>query len=302
MSVPRSGGWVRAAFLLLLIQIAALASIYARLGLPSVVVWYVGRPALLLTVAVVLGFAFVGALRRQPHTPAHVAAYLALVIVVVSTVVASTYPSSWDARPSETRFRLPLDGPVTVAWGGPTLRVNYHAMLPDQRWAYDLLVMKDARTHRGDGTDLEDYYAYGMPVRAPTSGTVYAAHDGEPDESVGRRRVSRAMGNHIVLEVGPSEYLFVAHLQPGSVRVKPGERVSAGDVLGLVGNSGNSSEPHVHLHLQDTPRPYLAEGVPFFFYDYRVGTVERTRGMPRGGRSQQRYSGDIVEQVGEWIR
>jgi hypothetical protein len=75
-------------------------------------------------------------------------------------------------------------------------------------------------------------------------------------------------------------------------------------VIGRVGNSGNSSEPHVHLHLQDTSAPYLGEGIPFYFHDYRVNGVEVERGMPYGGRARRSrrwpgaFTGQIVEHVG----
>ena len=123
------------------------------------------------------------------------------------------------------------------------------------------------------------------------------------DGPVGQWRVRRAAGNYVVVEVAPREFLFIAHLQAGSVAVAPGDRVAAGQVIGRVGNSGNSSEPHVHLHLQDTPTSYLGEGIPFFFHGYRVHGVETARGMPIGGRERRSrawpgaFTGDIVEHV-----
>lgn len=77
---------------------------------------------------------------------------------------------------AECRFRVLLDRPVTVAWGGATSAANYHVYLPDQRWAYDLLVMRDTRSFRGDGSRLDDYYAYGFPVVARASGRVFESH------------------------------------------------------------------------------------------------------------------------------
>jgi hypothetical protein len=189
-----------------------------------------------------------------------------------------------------------------VVWGGPTPKVNYHAVMADQRWAFDLMITVDGRSFRSDGTRLEDYHAYGRPVLAPAAGVVRSVRNDEPDEPVGASRVLRAAGNHVVLEVAPGEFLFVAHLQRGSIRLEPGDVVSAGQVIGRVGNSGNSSEPHVHLHLQDSTRTYLAEGIPFYFHDYRVRGIDIERGMPLGGRSRGTrdgtVAGDIVEYVG----
>ena len=98
-----------------------------------------------------------------------------------------------------------------------------------------------------------------------------------------------------MLEVALSEFLFIGHLRPGSVAVRQGERVEAGQWIGRVGNSGNSSEPHVHLHLQDTIRPYLGKGIPFYFHHYRQDAGRRVeRGMPQGGRSDDQFLGQVI--------
>ena len=92
------------------------------------------------------------------------------------------------------------------------------------------------------------------------------------------------VGNHVVIEVAPEQYLLMAHLRPGSVAVKEGDVVQAGDAIGLTGNSGNSTEPHLHIHLQTTPDMFdpLAIGLPLAFTGYTVngepvdvGTLEQ---------------------------
>ncbi|MGP4026486.1 M23 family metallopeptidase [Actinomadura sp. 3N407] len=90
------------------------------------------------------------------------------------------------------------------------------------------------------------------------------------------------IGNSVVLDLGDGVYAVFAHVRRGSVRVKKGDRVRAGDVLGEVGNSGNSSEPHLHFHLMDRPRPLAAAGLPFAF-PYEGGGETRT-GVPGGRR------------------
>jgi imidazolonepropionase-like amidohydrolase/murein DD-endopeptidase MepM/ murein hydrolase activator NlpD len=304
MTVPRLDWWVRAAAGLAVAQGAILGVAHLRPGLAGVVLWFLGPPLVALTAAVLLAIAFVRTLKRHPIRREHLAAFLVLWLAMASLAVVRTYPSSYDTRPSEVHFRLPLDGPVTVAWGGATRAHNYHAVMPDQKWAYDLLVTHEGRTHRGDGTQVDQYYAYGLPVLSPADGIVHSTRDGDPDEPPGYWRVRRVTGNHVILRVAPDEYLFIAHLQPGSLRVSAGDRVRAGQVLGLVGNSGNSTEPHVHLHLQDTPRAYLGEAIPFEFRDYRLGDAHIERGMPTGGQRNPRgvrrgeYLGQIVEHAG----
>ena len=304
-SLQAADGWVRATFSLALVHAAFIVVVQARPGRSAVVLWYAAPVLLALAAAILLGVAFVRSWRRREvPTGYQLAGYAALALAVGSLAAFRTYPSSHDSKPSDIRFRLPLDGPVTVAWGGPTLAVNYHGIMPDQRWAFDLLVTTNGRTFRDDGSRLEDYYAYGRPVLAPADGITRVVHDGEPNEGVGAWRFLRTAGNYIVLEVAPSEFLFIAHLQPGSITIAPGDLVSAGQVIGRVGNSGNSSEPHVHLHLQDSPRPYLGEGIPFYFHRYRLRGREVARGMPLGGRERRsraspgRFTGDLVEHIG----
>ena len=129
---------------------------------------------------------------------------------------------------------------------------------------------------------------------------VFASHDGEPEVETGAPRWGLAgLGNHVGIEVAPRQFLFIGHLQPGSVAVAIGDHIVAGQLLGRVGNSGNSSEPHVHLHLQDSTRPYFGEGIPFEFHGYRHEGRVVASGMPEGGRRGGRYRGARIAHVGE---
>jgi len=75
-------------------------------------------------------------------------------------------------------------------------------------------------------------------------------------------------GNHVILDLGGGQFAFYAHLQPGSLRVKLGDKVKTSQVVGLLGNSGNSTAPHLHFHLTDASSPLGAEGLPFVFEEY----------------------------------
>ena len=294
-------GWVRIVPGVLAAHVLLLVTLWARPGNLAIWLWYAGPIVLALTTAILL----VASL-RSAHRWKHGAniwqllAYAGLFAVIFTLPVYDPYPSSYDERPSNVAFRLPLDEPLTVAWGGATSDVNYHVFLPDQRWAYDLVVTREERTFATAGVALDDYLAYGLPVYAPAPGLVFASHDGEPEVLIGARRWGLAgLGNHVGIEVAPNEYLFVGHLQLGSVAVSAGEQVTAGQVLGRVGNSGNSSEPHVHLHLQDSIRPYFGEGVPFHFHGYRHEGRVVARGMPEGGRRGGLYRGARIVHVPE---
>lgn len=149
------------------------------------------------------------------------------------------------------------------------------------------------------------FVGWGTEVLAPADGRVVTAHDGEPDHGARRspltllpyaltqaRRLREGpaalAGNHVVLEVdGGGAYAVLAHLRHGSLRVRPGARARAGQVVGECGNSGNSTEPHLHLHVMDHPDPRRAAGLPVAFRDYAErrdgGWVAVDRGVPAGG-------------------
>lgn len=202
-------------------------------------------------------------------------------------------PSEHLDYETRTALRLPFDEEWTVFWGGRSVEQNYHAAHADQRFALDLVVMHDGRSYTGDGTSNDDYHCYGLGVFAPGAGRVVVARDGLPDNTPGEMDPRVPPGNHVVLDHGNDEYSFLAHLKEGSVRVAPGDRVQPGDTLGLCGNSGNSSEPHLHYHLQDSPDFGRGAGLPATFRDYladgepvdRGEPVQGQRIQPRGARS-----------------
>ena len=152
----------------------------------------------------------------------------------------------------------------------------------------------------------ERFPAFGRPVTAPADGVVVQVCGWQRDHLSRNSRLAYlymlvegmifrqalslltlsggrfVLGNHVVLDVGDGTYAVLAHLRRGSVRVRKGQRVQAGDLLGEVGNSGNSSEPHLHFHLMDGPRHIIAAGVPFAF-PYESDGESRT-GVPGGQR------------------
>lgn len=295
-SGARQVSWFHAAPVVALLHLVLLATIHARPGRLGSVLWQIGPLALTGGTIVALGIGLLQALRRQlTWTPLRAAAYLLLVAMSYMPLAYRTYPSSRDARPSDVQFRLPLDGPVTVVWGGATRDVNYHVRGAAERWGYDLLVMHDGRSFRTSSLVVSDYYTYGLPVLAPASGTVRRVVDGEPDSRLGARSLLEGCGNRVVIEVAASEYLFLCHLKAGSVTVREGDRVDRGQAVGRVGNSGNSTEPHVHVHLQTTPGAF-GEAIPMYFHDYRDGARVVPRGMPTGGPAPMRveHAGRLV--------
>jgi murein DD-endopeptidase MepM/ murein hydrolase activator NlpD len=182
----------------------------------------------------------------------------------------------------QNRLRLPLLGTWWVVWGGPDERRNYHVRSPDQRHAYDLVRWRRGATHRGSGARNSHYYGWNRRVVAPAAGVVVGARDGVRDNRPGREleNAADAAGNHVLLDLGRGEYALLAHLRRGTVRVRVGDRVRAGRTLGRVGNSGNSSEPHLHFHVQDTPRVLEGIGLPVRFRRIVVDGRARPRATP----------------------
>jgi murein DD-endopeptidase MepM/ murein hydrolase activator NlpD len=178
---------------------------------------------------------------------------------------------------SDVPLRLPVVGRWTVAWGGDNAEVNPHVHYGSQRRAADLWqVGSDGKTYEGDGKELSDYHAYGRDVLAVANGTVVTVVDGVSDNPPGQMDGALVTGNFVTVQHGERLYSLYAHLQPGSARVRPGQPVHAGDVLGKCGNSGNSSEPHLHFQLQDGASFSHSWGVEAIIPEVRVTRDGRT--------------------------
>lgn len=190
---------------------------------------------------------------------------------------------------------LPFKGEWLVFWGGDTAAQNHHVQAPSQRRAADLVIVdKDGKTFSGSGTKLTDYYAYGQDILAMADGEVVTAVDGVPDSALGEQNAYFVPGNLIVVRHAGGVHSAYAHLIPGSLKVKPGTQVRRGQVLGKCGNSGNSSEPHLHVQLQDGPRFEQSWGVEAVFAEAMV---------VRDGKGERRadytfLKGDRVAPVG----
>ncbi|MGW0989747.1 M23 family metallopeptidase [Streptomyces sp. NPDC002486] len=224
---------------------------------------------------------------------------LALAYVVV------TVTNRWGGAPDDpgvAREPLEVAAPVTGRWSAlnsPADRTPSHGVhAHGQTYAIDVLAEPEpgARPSFGWFWPLarrpRDFPAFGAPVLAVADATVVRVADGQRDhlsrtslpgllylmlvegsirEMAG---VHRLLGNHLVLDLGDGTYAAYAHLRRGSLTAREGDRVRAGQVVARCGNSGNSSEPHLHFQLMDGPDPDAARGVPFTW---------RGIGVPRNG-------------------
>jgi murein DD-endopeptidase MepM/ murein hydrolase activator NlpD len=159
-----------------------------------------------------------------------------------------------------TRAALPINGKVWLA----------------QRYAvdYEQLDANDRIWSGKNKKKLDNYTIYGKKAYAAADGTVVKVIDGLPEQVPGvfpsNISAEEADGNSVILDIGGGNYALYAHFQPGSVRVKEGQRVRRGDVLGLVGNSGNSLAPHLHFHVMNGPLSLASNGLPYEIDSFKV--------------------------------
>jgi Peptidase family M23 len=139
-----------------------------------------------------------------------------------------------------------------------------------QRFAIDWMRLDDAgRLVHGDPADVHNYSCYGVDVLAVADGTVVQVLDALGDQPPGKlpdpktMTVENVLGNHVILDLGGGVYAFYAHMEKGSIRVAEGQRVKRGEVLGKLGNSGNTSAPHLHFHLMEGPSALASNGIPY---------------------------------------
>ncbi len=269
--------------IIILVTAIVLTSLLLAGGMVKIYSWYLLQ--ILLPLAGLVGIIFSVirwiALRRFDRI-VEVTGVLAILAILPAGMMLYPlpYPSSLEHTSPSATVRLPANELLKVAWGGDTRAVNQHVVVPDQRWAYDFVV----EPYFNGSSALTDYGCYGIPVVAPISGLVWAAHDGEPDMAPGSssNNYKTPRGNYVVIKLDDTgTYLEIAHLKPGSVTVISGQRVEEGQVIGQCGNSGNTSEPHIHIHHQrQDPEKYpvnFAEGLPLYFKDL-YGSP-----MPEGG-------------------
>ncbi len=157
----------------------------------------------------------------------------------------------------------------------PPLTLNGQDFLA-QRYAIDFVKVVDGKVWEGDDPkDLDSWYTYGQDALAVVDGTVSSVLTTEDDitpfePNPKPRNVDNITGNHVIIDMGNGLYVVYAHLQSGSVEVEVGDKVKVGDKLALVGNSGNTDAPHLHIHVMDDNHVVQSHGVPFVFDEFEL--------------------------------
>jgi murein DD-endopeptidase MepM/ murein hydrolase activator NlpD len=205
---------------------------------------------------------------------------------------------------AKNTYIFPLRGTWYVGYGA-SFHTGHRWAIPEE-FALDIAKVGDSGlSHKGDGTRFDEYYAYGADVLAAANGRVIRTENNQPEDASAMQRPNETQeayfarlqkeqgerlakgltaitGNYVMIDHGNNEYSVYAHLQPGSVRVHVGDHVKAGDVIGKLGSSGNSTEPHLHFHVCDKPDPLMCAGIPMNFSNVTIQWADLPRPIQSG--------------------
>ncbi len=170
-----------------------------------------------------------------------------------------------------SKLRLPFKEEWDILWGGDTKKLNFHVIDKTQKNAFDMVINnKMGLSYKTDGKTNEDYYAFGKELIAPCDGEIVLVVDGVKDNKPGNMDENFPSGNTVIIKTVNNEYLFFAHFKQHSIQVKQGEKIKQGEPLGLCGNSGYSTEPHLHFHIQNGEKSTVSTGIKSYFYNILV--------------------------------
>jgi hypothetical protein len=182
----------------------------------------------------------------------------------------------------------PLEGPRWVDAIGCCSPPSVHrtATLPIngkfyafERFAIDFAQLNpENKLYNGPRDQLSSYAYVGAKVLSVADGTVVTLQDGRPEETPPNfpqgYDLLQQLGNFVIVDIGHGRFAFYAHFQPNTLKVHKGDKVRRGQVLALMGNSGNSDAPHLHFGIQDGPLPYASDSLPFVFSSFTItGTI-----------------------------
>ena len=154
---------------------------------------------------------------------------------------------------SDVIFSLPFNDSWTVFWGGDSLEQNHHHTTKSQKYAFDFIVTDAERKFfRTNGSVNEDYYSYGREVLSPADAEIIEVVNGLRDSKPKELNNFSFIGNYTMIKHNKNTYSVLGHLKQNSIGVKAGDIVKSGDVLAHCGNSGYTTDPHLHFHVQDS--------------------------------------------------
>lgn len=178
---------------------------------------------------------------------------------------------------TKTELELPFEDEWYIVWGGRSVTQNKHFVNRHERYAMDILIGIDGKSHSGDGNENEDYYCFGKRLNAPGDGKIVALENNNEDNIPG---VRVGTANYIIIDHLNGEFSYMGHFKQHSIVVSVGDTVVKGQEVGKVGNSGRSTEPHLHYHMQTTSEGSTGLGLPTQFLNYYADNVLIEKGEP----------------------
>jgi hypothetical protein len=155
---------------------------------------------------------------------------------------------------NQTELHLPFNGEWFCVWGGDKLAINPHRPFIAQRYGFDFAIADDEdRLYRGNVAYNENSYSFGKEIISPAAGEVVEVVGDIPDNTTGEIDTVQTLGNFALVRHAEHQYSVLAQLKRGSLAVRQGQRIKRGEEIGRCGNSGDSTAPHLHFHMQDTP-------------------------------------------------
>jgi murein DD-endopeptidase MepM/ murein hydrolase activator NlpD len=262
--------------IVLIILIIMWVTVFFVQGLPGAVSWgvlkliipFTGIPAILINIVLLIK----NLLRKQTISR-RIAGVLVsgtaiFPILLTMNVLLLAYPADITKVSPAVTVAWPFKEEAVIGFGGDRVEDNLpHAVWASERWAYDI-VMEPYNT---GSKETASYGIWNKEVYSPVSGVVVEAYDEEEDIRANTEEFISSEGNHVYIRIASTgTYLLLNHLKKDSVALKTGDEVEAGDYIGRVGNSGSTSEPHLHIHhqRQDPTKmvlPVFAEGLPLYF-------------------------------------
>lgn len=168
----------------------------------------------------------------------------------------------------KSNYKLPFSGLWFVGKAGDTLNVNHHMAVEFQHFGIDFIKVGGSSSRElwvGSGEKVEDYFGFGAEVCSPVDGKVLLVENSIRDNEIGETDTKNPGGNYILIEANQDEFVFLAHFKRGSIMVSPGQMLASGQILGQCGNSGNSTAPHIHMHVQNSGKLFEGSGLPVEF-------------------------------------
>jgi hypothetical protein len=206
-------------------------------------------------IAIAFVAALIASLRRIDTPPVAPSTFFTIVKFLLGAffaVGAAFGLRGWIPPRDTIALDFPLhDGAYIVGQGGSSVFVNYHNVYKPQQYALDIskLTVFGTRAHGLYPSDPTRYAIFGDTIHAPCEGSVIASRDAVPDLPPPGRTEKLPEGNYVALNCSGTT-IYLAHMRRGSVRANPGAAIHRGDILGHVGNSGNTTEPHLHIHAE----------------------------------------------------